>query len=98
MKFILHDWSDEDSKAILSNIRYAMTKGYSQLVIEEFVLPDEACPLLPATWDLEMMVFCNSMERSRTAWKELLESVGLRVSGFWTPPRDGLSIIVSEVA
>lgn len=75
-----------------------MKKGYSKLIIEEFVLPDQNCPLLPAMWDLEMLVFCTSMERAKSAWARLLESAGLRVVKFWTPPGDGLSVIESEVA
>jgi hypothetical protein len=48
MKFILHDWSDEQSLQILRHIHDAMTPGYSKLIIEEFILPEKDCPMLPA--------------------------------------------------
>lgn len=97
MKFILHDWSDEESQAILTQLAGAMTKGYSKLIIEEFVLIDRDCPSLPAMWDWEMMIFCNSMERSQTQWSRLLEKAGFQVTKFWAPPGDGQGIIEAEL-
>ncbi|KAI9739069.1 MAG: hypothetical protein M1834_007281 [Cirrosporium novae-zelandiae] len=97
MKFILHDWSDEYSIPILRNIATAMRKGYSKLIIEEFVLPDEKCPELSAMWDLIVMNFISGMERSETQWKHLLESAGLKVMKVWRPPGDGQGIIEAEL-
>ncbi|KAJ6136204.1 hypothetical protein N7512_001364 [Penicillium capsulatum] len=92
MKFILHDWSDEENHTILTQLAGAMTKGYSKLVIE-FVLTDRDCAMLQAMWDWEMMIFCNSMERSQTQWTRLLEKAGFQVTKFWAPPGDGQGII-----
>lgn len=97
-KLIFHDWNDTDSRKILGNLAAAMKKGYSKLIIAEFVLPDKDCPLLPAQWDWEMMVFCNSMERSRAHWQQLLESAGFKVLNFYYPPGDGQAIIETELA
>ncbi|KAL2855717.1 S-adenosyl-L-methionine-dependent methyltransferase [Aspergillus pseudodeflectus] len=96
MKFVLHDWSDAQSLQILRHIRDAMTPGYSKLIIEEFILPEKDCPLLPAMWDWEMMVFLNSFERSEGRWKKLLDEAGFTVV-FWAPPGDGQGIIEAEV-
>ncbi|PGH27028.1 hypothetical protein AJ80_01213 [Polytolypa hystricis UAMH7299] len=97
MKFILHDWSDSESRSILTHIASAMKRGYSKFIIEEFILADKDCALLPAMWDWEMMVFCNSMERTAKQWSELLESVGMKVVKFWYPPGDGQGIIEAEL-
>ncbi|KAI9738293.1 MAG: hypothetical protein M1834_008791 [Cirrosporium novae-zelandiae] len=93
MKFVLHDWEDGKCGEILKHITAAMTKGYSKLIVEDFILPDVGCPLLPAMWDIEMMAFCNALERSRQQWLDLMESCGLEVKGFWPPPGDGQGII-----
>lgn len=88
MKFILHDWSDEQCLQILQRLREAMTPGYSTLVVEEFILPEKDCPLLPAMWDWEMMVFLNSFERSEGHWRRLLGEAGFEAR-FSYPPGDG---------
>lgn len=74
-----------------------MKKGYSKLVIEEFILADTSCPMLSAMWDWEMMVFCNSMERTQGHWQQLLESAGFKNIQFSFPPGDGQGIIDAEV-
>lgn len=88
MKFILHDWSDNDSVKILEKVREAMKPGYSVLVIEEFILPQKDCPMLSAMWDWEMMVFLNSLERSEGHWRRLLDETGFEAKFFY-PPGDG---------
>ncbi|PLB51497.1 O-methyltransferase [Aspergillus steynii IBT 23096] len=96
MKFILHDWSDEESQQILTQLHAAMKKGYSKLIIEEFVLADKDCAMLQAMWDWEMMIFCNSMERTADRWAQLLDKAGFKVVKFWSPPGDGQGIIEAE--
>ncbi|KAL4881780.1 S-adenosyl-L-methionine-dependent methyltransferase [Aspergillus karnatakaensis] len=96
MKFILHDWSDKQCLQILGHIRDAMKAGYSKLIIEEFILPEKDCPMLSAMWDWEMMVFCNSLERSESHWTRLLSDAGFEAR-FWYPPGDGQGIIEAEL-
>ncbi|KAL2847753.1 S-adenosyl-L-methionine-dependent methyltransferase [Aspergillus pseudoustus] len=96
MKLILHDWFDEQSLEILGHIRDAMTPGYSKLIIEEFILPGKDCPMLPAMWDWEMMVICNSFERTQGRWKKLLDEAGF-TAVFWAPPGDGQGIIEADI-
>jgi hypothetical protein len=74
-----------------------MKKGYSKLIIEEFVLGDTHCAMLPAMWDWEMMIFCNSMERTASQWQRVLQSAGFKVNKFWYPPGDGQGIIEAEL-
>ncbi|KAI9708218.1 MAG: hypothetical protein M1820_004172 [Bogoriella megaspora] len=97
MKHILHDWSFEHSLTILNNVTTQMTKGYSNLVIEDFVLPDKGCPLLPAMWDIIMMGYLAAMERTKSQWQELLDAAGLEIEGFYNPPGDGNAIIITKL-
>ena len=46
MHIILHDWPDEDCIKILSHLRDAMTPGYSQLLVNDAILPETNCPLM----------------------------------------------------
>ncbi|PWY94236.1 S-adenosyl-L-methionine-dependent methyltransferase [Aspergillus sclerotioniger CBS 115572] len=97
MTFTLHDWFDEESRQILNHIAAAMKEGYSKLIIEVFVLADKDCAMLPTMWDWEMLVFCNSMERTVSQWTKVLDSAGFRAVKFWAPPGDGQSIIEAEL-
>ncbi|KAJ5108578.1 hypothetical protein N7456_005253 [Penicillium angulare] len=97
MHMILHDWSDSECQEILHNIRNAMTKGYSKLIIQEFVMPERDAPFLASIWDWQMLAFCNSMERNEKHWGRLLTSCGFKVVQFWPPPGDGHYIIEAEM-
>ncbi|THC89247.1 hypothetical protein EYZ11_011304 [Aspergillus tanneri] len=97
MKFVLHDWPDDECRVILGYIREAMKCKYSKLVIEEFILPNKDCAMISAMWDWEMLIFCSSMERTVDHWKMLLASAGFGLLKFWYPPGDGQGIIEAEL-
>ncbi len=69
-----------------------MEKGYSKLLISEWVLPAKDVPLYPALLDINMMALLNGMERTEAQWTTLLEAAGFRVVNFWTvgPQTEGL--------
>ncbi|OJJ82982.1 uncharacterized protein ASPGLDRAFT_75047 [Aspergillus glaucus CBS 516.65] len=84
LKFILHDWNDEDCRKIPHNIA------------SQFILADTGCAMLPAMPDWEMMVFCNSMERTQGQWQRLLESAVFDMIRLWNPPGDRQGIIEAD--
>lgn len=59
-----------------------MTRGYSRLLINEWVLANQGGPMLPANMDINMMCLFASGERSERHWKELLHSAGLKIVKF----------------
>ncbi|KAJ5586842.1 uncharacterized protein N7459_002607 [Penicillium hispanicum] len=89
MHWILHDWSDEHCRSILSHIVDVMEPGYSRLIIHETILPDTDCDLPSACMSIMMMVQVAAFERSEKQWRDLLESVGLRKLTFYQPPAAG---------
>jgi hypothetical protein len=93
MHWILHDWSDEQCRSILSHIVDAMEPGYSRLIIHEHILPDTGCDLPSACMSIMMMVQVAAFERSEKQWRELLGSVGLTNLVFHQPPVSGEGII-----
>jgi len=60
-----------------------MEKGYSKLLINDFVLPETNVPLHPALLDIMMMSLCAGIERSEKQWRELIDSAGLKIVKFW---------------
>ena len=70
-----------------------MKPGYSKLIVNEFILPDEGCDLFPALADIHMMADFAGTERSESQFRELYDSAGLEVVRFWQPPGAGEGII-----
>lgn len=97
MKFILHDWSDEKCLAILHNVTASMKRGYSQLIIEDFILPPTGAALLPTLFDMQMITFLAGAERTEKQWCKLLSKAGLIIEGSYLPPGDGTGIIVTSL-
>ncbi|KAI1774671.1 S-adenosyl-L-methionine-dependent methyltransferase [Hypoxylon cercidicola] len=97
MKFIMHDFADPQALRILNHVASSMKKGYSYLVINDFILPDTGCPLIATEWDLMMLVIMSSMERTEPQWRSLLGAAGLSIKGLYQPPGDGQGIIVATL-
>ncbi|KAI5464462.1 S-adenosyl-L-methionine-dependent methyltransferase [Mariannaea sp. PMI_226] len=83
MRLILHDWPDAECAAILSHLRDAMVKGHSRILINETVLRDVGAPWQQTSLDWTMMGMLVNRERTESQWRELLEGVGLKISGIW---------------
>ncbi|KAJ5669927.1 uncharacterized protein N7477_005290 [Penicillium maclennaniae] len=82
---IFHDWPDRICQQILCNTMSAMAPDYSRILIVDFVLPDTDTPVMQASMDIQMMSIGAGVERSEHQWRELLHSVGLEISGIWSP-------------
>ena len=83
LKSILHDWGDDQSRAILENCRRALAGGGKLLIIER-LMPERLDPS-PAhravvRSDLNMLVGPGGRERTMAEFRALLASAALRVS------------------
>jgi len=78
LKLILHDWTDEQSAAILRSIRAAVRPG-GRVAIVETILPEQVEPHPGYLMDLNMMVMTGGRERSAGAFAALLEATGFRL-------------------
>ncbi|XP_052175929.1 (R,S)-reticuline 7-O-methyltransferase-like [Diospyros lotus] len=80
MKWILHDWSDEDCIKILKNCRKAIPVKTGKVIIVELVLKPEGECMFDETgmvFDLVMMAHSSGgKERTESEWKQLLEGGG----------------------
>ena len=70
-----------------------MTPGYSKIIINELVIPDENASLFTTRSDMNMMAMLAAMERSEQQWRDLLGSVGLKILNIWTAEIDSERIV-----
>ena len=85
LKLILHDWTDEQSAAILRNIRAAIRPGGRVAIIEN-LLPDQIEPHPGYLMDLNMMVMTGGRERKAAEFAALLAQTGFRLESVTPTP------------
>ena len=76
MKFILHDWNDEQAATILRNVHRAAIPGARLLVVEMLVPPDNAEPSLARLDDINMLVMTGGRERTEQEFAQLFGAAG----------------------
>ncbi|GKZ23278.1 hypothetical protein AbraIFM66951_003146 [Aspergillus brasiliensis] len=98
-RFILHDWSDEDSKRILSAAVAGLPKG-SRLIIMDMVTPEPGTgpwfmEKYIRTLDVAMYALLAGKERSLEEFKSLVAAVapGLQFESCSCPPGSALSVM-----
>jgi hypothetical protein len=80
LKFVLHNWDDEECLRILSTIRAAMPAG-ARLFVVEMVADDDRIPVGLAYMDLAMLAGLGGEERTLTDYDRLFERAGLERTG-----------------
>lgn len=96
LKYILHDWGDEDAVRILRACRAAMP-DHGKLLIFETVMGEDQNPH-PAKWiDLHMLVIFGGKERTTEQFRDLLAQAGFSMTR--ATPLDGpIGIIEADPA
>jgi hypothetical protein len=79
MKYIIHDWNDEQAAGILGNCRAAMAPGGRVLVVEHVIQSGNA-PDWAKLLDINMLVLPGGQERTRAEFGELFKRAGLRLA------------------
>lgn len=79
MKFIIHDWNDEQSITILSNLAKSAPKGAKVLLVETVVEEDDNAPSLSKVMDLNMLVMTGGKERTPSEYAALFEKTGFEL-------------------
>ncbi|PSL45563.1 hydroxyneurosporene-O-methyltransferase [Chitinophaga niastensis] len=77
MKYILHDWHDEDALKILRACSNAMKTGSKILAIDA-VIPQGNLPHGGKLMDVNMLVVTGGYERTKEEFSSLYEQAGLR--------------------
>jgi O-methyltransferase domain len=96
LRFILHDWNDEQCVRILGNVRRGLAPGGKVVVVELLVgAPDE--PGLAALMDLNMLTMTSGRERDIGEFDALFAAAGLRRTTV-TPTNSPFTIIEAVAA
>jgi len=95
LRFILHDWSDENAAAILRAVRCSM-KPSATLILAEWLIPEGPEHDLSKWTDLHMMVlFQGARERTRTELSRLLTTAGFE-SEEAVPTGSSVTLLVAK--
>jgi O-methyltransferase/methyltransferase family protein len=91
LKWIIHDWEDEEAAAVLRSCRSAIEPEGALLVIERVVGPANEDPASKFS-DLNMLVSPGGLERTLEEYEALFASGGFRFVGE-TKTDSGMSVI-----
>jgi hypothetical protein len=86
LRFILHDWSDEECITILNRCREALVPG-GRIVVVDMIVGEETP--IAALMDMNMFIACTGRERSLEEFDALFKEAGLTrraVHTTGTPP------------
>jgi hypothetical protein len=92
---VLHDWSDDESIAILKNIEANAPRTAKVLILEGVVRPDARDNFL-LDLDIEMLVMTTGRERTEKEWRAVVSGAGMRVSRV-IPAGQWSSIVEAEL-
>ncbi|KAK3704893.1 hypothetical protein LTR37_013584 [Vermiconidia calcicola] len=84
LKMVLHDWPDEQCRQILTSLKPGMKPGWSRILLNEIVIPEQGAGWFETSVDMLMMAVHGARERRESEWRALVEGVeGLRVRRVW---------------
>lgn len=94
MRWVLHDWSDEEAVAILANVK-RVARPNSRLMLAESVIPETPEFDMGKWMDLNMMMMATGRERTAAEFHDLLAQSGFELEQI-VPTGSPLSIIVGK--
>jgi hypothetical protein len=80
MKFIIHDWNDEQSVEILNNLAKSAKPGAKVLLVESVVEEEENVPSMSKVMDLNMLAMTGGKERTASEYAALFEKTGFKLT------------------
>jgi ubiquinone/menaquinone biosynthesis C-methylase UbiE len=79
LKWIIHDWNDEQSVAILKNCHRALP-GDGKLILVEALVPETSEMHFSKFIDLNMLVMTGGRERTEKEFRRLFEDAGFKLT------------------
>lgn len=77
MMEVIHDWSDEESVAILSAVRRA-APAHAKLLLIESIVPEGYGPNWPQMLDINMLTLLTGRQRTTAQYAKVFEAAGFR--------------------
>jgi len=96
LSHVLHDWSEEQCRTILGNVRKAMKPG-ARLLIIEMVLPSGNAPHPGKMLDIMMLVGPGGQERTEVEYGALLGKAGFRLTRV-VPTPSAVGVVEASIA
>jgi hypothetical protein len=94
LRWIVHDWADDEAIAVLENVRKAAKPGARVLLVES-VIPETAELDMGKWMDMNMLLMASGLERTAAEFGELYDQAGIELEQIIATPSP-LSIIVGK--
>ncbi len=94
MRWVLHDWSDEESVVLLKNVR-RVTVPEARLMVVESVIPETPEFDMGKWMDVNMMMMATGRERTAAEFGDLFERAGFALEQI-VPTPCPLSIVIGR--
>lgn len=91
MKWIIHDWNDEQSMAIMKTCQRALPENGKLILVEAVVPPGDEMHFAKFI-DLNMLVMTGGRERTEEEFRQLYEAAGFRLNRI-VPTESPFSVI-----
>jgi hypothetical protein len=100
LKHIIHDWNDEKSIEILKNVHASASKvkGAMLLIMEYVLEQDKPLNIHDAFLDIQMLAMVDGKERTKSQWKEVVESSGFKIDKIHSVDGANINIIPASCA
>jgi len=92
LKWILHDWTDEECVDILSNVRDAAPAD-ARLFVLEAVVPGPEQSHFAKKLDVAMLAHMGGRERTRAEYQSLLDRAGWSLADQWISPEGPMQVL-----
>jgi hypothetical protein len=94
MRWVLHDWSDEESVVLLKNVR-SVTVPEARPMVVESVIPETPEFDMGKWMDVNMMMMATGRERTAAEFRDLFERAGFALEQI-VPTSSPLSIVIGK--
>ena len=91
LKWIIHDWNDQQSVSILKNCHSALPEN-GKLILVEAVVPSTSEPHFSKFIDLNMLVMTGGRERTEAEFRQLYQDSGFKLTRI-VPTESPFSVI-----
>lgn len=79
LRYILHDWNDQECRAILANCFSALPPGASLIIVDTLMADVKEHELRARMLDINMMIQTGGRERTESEFNDLLNEAGFKV-------------------
>lgn len=91
IKYVLHNWNDEDCIKILKKCREAIPSN-GRLLIMDMVIKEDEPQVFEKSLDIVMLLLLGAKERTKEEFEEILTKAGFKLNAVF-PTKSPLSII-----